>query len=760
MAENHENQALSEFEETVRQAFDVPGADAAFVNRLRADLLSRTAQPRPQWGLRLAWAIALALVIIVLLISAPRIVSAVRQLFGYVPDIGLVDSSAGLRMLAQPASVTQGGVTLTVTQAMVYPDHVQIVFETSGIAPQDDIYQGADNQGNPTAFCGGVNIGEAPNQEGDPTLRLSDGTVIARVFGSDEYPDNIFYAKPAFKTRVPADVTEMTLVFKCIYGSRLGAVPENWEVPLKLVAAPAGSVVGTPVMEVETEPAAAAPTKNSQAAEPEINVRLEKVVAQADGYSFFFSLTAQPADENLIALYPASASLIDATGQKIALIYKRPWHPGEPVDLWELQTTAKPGYGPYTLIIDKIFAYYNTNNAVFDFDPGLNPQMGQSWPLDQTFAFGGQAVKVTSATIEKKDFTTWGLASDIPGITFTFQAVDGKTPIRLGILDNNAEHSQAGQVIPSGDGEPAPTYRAGLYYEKGMPAGKIPVSIYEASRLISGDWEFQWADPQQTGAMQLHPAEAVSSKPGIHDVTASLEKVVKLADGYLFYIHITSTEQRPNLITIEPITMYGIDSTGQKISLSLDAPQAYLAKPDTVWQYRTTGKIAEGPIQLVVEKALAHYAAIPLDTPPTQPVLEANTFTFEAGPAPAIGQTWTLNQPFAIGGYPGKVVSVRAVSFDPSQHPEIKDAQGYGHGYEFTVQSDDPADQMNVALEITPGVNEWVPTLKVDGKPGATSTQTIFFQGDLPNQQVKVTFSSLTVLLEDSWTIHWTPPKQ
>ncbi len=229
MGENH---AFPDFEEKVRQAYDVPGASPAFVNRLRADLLGRAVKPRPQWRLHLAWAIALALVIVALMLSAPRIAAAVRQLFGYVPGIGLVDSSAGLRILKEPASVTRAGVTLTVTQAIVYPDHVQIIFETSGIAPQDDTYQGADSQGNPTAFCGGVNVGEAPNKDGDPFLRLPDGTIIERLFGTDEYPDNVFYAKPVFKTKIPAHVTEMTLVLKCIYGSRLGAVPENWEVPL------------------------------------------------------------------------------------------------------------------------------------------------------------------------------------------------------------------------------------------------------------------------------------------------------------------------------------------------------------------------------------------------------------------------------------------------------------------------------------------------------------------------------------------------
>ncbi len=752
----NDNHPFPQFEDKIRQAVSIPAASPAFVSRLRGELVRRSVKEKSPWmTLRLVWVIALALVILILIVSTPRIVAAIRQLFGYVPGVGLVENSAGLRILAAPVSVTQEGVTLTVNQAIVYPDHVQIVFSTSGIASENDTFQGADPQDNPTAFCGGVKPGEPANTNGDPYLRLPDGTRIDRLFGSSDYPENVFYAKPVFVAKIPAGVTEMTMVLKCIYGARLGAVPENWEVLLKLTTAAAGTPIGAPVIEVTPSTPSTSTGDNADAG---IIVNLEKVVPQADDYSFFYSIIAKQPEENLVALYPASASLVDATGQKTALIYKHPWQPGEKVDLWELQPVSPPAYGPYTLVMDTLFAYYDTHNAVFQFDPGPTPQVGQAWTLDQTFSLGSLEVKLVSAQMVEKDLTDMGLSRHVPGIRFAFQAGDGASRIRISILDNDAAHNNAGQIIPGGDDELSPTYHADLYFEKGIPAGKIPVAVYSASKMITGRWESSWASPDQNGIELLNPDYAVSSRPGASAVKVELKRAVKLAGRYLFFLHLASAEERPDLRYIEPVSVSVIDSTGKKISLVLDGTQRYLATPATLWQYHTTENLAEGPLQVIVEKARVHYTSMSSETPPTQQMLDAHSFIFDAGPAPEIGQKWALDQAFNIGGYQGRLTSAQVVAFDPSTHPEVIDAQGYEKGFAFTGQSADPAVRMNLWLEIAPSDrNIWIPMLKMDGAPGSDFTQTILFQGSLPNQRVKVTFYGLTITLDDTWKVDWTP---
>ncbi|HNO95608.1 MAG TPA: DUF4179 domain-containing protein, partial [Anaerolineales bacterium] len=360
-----------EFEEKVRKAMDVPDANPEFVNKLRNELVRRPVKMKPRFELKPAWAIAFVLVIIVLIASAPAAVNALKKLFGYVPGVGLVENSNGMRALIKPVSVTKDGVTLTVTQALIYADHVQVIYEVSGIATEDNGMYAEDGTTNYSAFCG------AP--DGDAKLRLPDGTLIERAFDMDKYPENVFAMKPAYEVVLPADVMEMTMVLKCIPWARLGVVPEDWEVPLKLENVPAGTVIGDPVLDVT-------PSSASSVTDNGFTVSLDKVAPQNDFYSFYFTIASEQPNDSVLAYFPASAYVLDATGQKVAMLYMQPF-PGshDVAEPWELQTVTKPAYGPYTLVLEELVTYYNEDGSnYFEFDLGENPQVGQTWEINQT----------------------------------------------------------------------------------------------------------------------------------------------------------------------------------------------------------------------------------------------------------------------------------------------------------------------------------------------------------------------------------------
>ncbi|MBK7320363.1 hypothetical protein [Candidatus Villigracilis affinis] len=207
---------------------------------------------KPRFKLKPVWAFAFVIVALTLIASAPAAVNALKKLFGYVPGVGLVENSSGLRMLVEPASLTHDGVTLTITNVFVYQDRVELIYSVQGIASENDGTQAEDGISNPTAFCGGVNPGEFMITDGDVRLRLPDGTILERDY-TGKYPQNIFAMQPVYEAAIPADVTEMTFVLKCIPWARLGATPENWELPFSLVTVPAGTIVGEPVIEV-TQP--------------------------------------------------------------------------------------------------------------------------------------------------------------------------------------------------------------------------------------------------------------------------------------------------------------------------------------------------------------------------------------------------------------------------------------------------------------------------------------------------------------------------
>lgn len=745
-----------EFEEKVRKALETPGANLEFVNRLRNELARRPANVKPRFVLKPAWVIAFGLVLIALIASAPAAVSALKKLFGYVPGVGLVDNSAGMRVLAEPASVTREGVTLTVSQALVYPDHVQLIYQVSGIAPENDGLVAADAASDYAAFCN--------PPDGDAKLRLPDGTVIERAFGTDKYPENVFALKPAYEVSIPADVTELTMVLKCLPWARLGAVPENWEVMLKLKYAPAGTVIGEPVLDVT-------PSVSSSVHDKDITVTLDKVVPQDDLYSFYFRVQPDEKNDAVLAYFPAWAYMIDATGQKVALVYNSPF-PGmqDTAEPWELQSIAKPAYGPYRLVIDKIFKYYQEDGAdFFEFDMGPEPQVGQTWAIGQTLHLAGTDVRIVSATMVEKDLAAWGLSEHTQGIQFNFEAVDGATPFLVDVMDRDLDRIMSGNIIPfSENGEPSTEIAKVLFYGNGAPSGKVQFAINGQTVMTTGNWELEWASPDQTGVDLLDPASMITSGPGASGVAAELKRVVNLDDGYLFFIHMTAPEQQSDFKSINPQEVFVVDASGQKIKLTLDGPQTYIANAQSVWQFSTKENIVPGPIQLIVENVKLYYSNFNFDTPPAPEALSQifseHSFIFDVGADPQVGQAWTLNQEFEIGGYKGIVTSVRAVTVDPQllPFPGLRTDVTINRGYEFTIQSMDPAIQWNVNMSLSkprgvPGNVDCIGGL--DGEVRATTTYTVSCRGLFDNR-LEATINEISVWVDGAWEVDWDLPSQ
>ena len=91
-----------QFEEDITRSFGVPAIRAEFVEQVYADLLQRAAENprRSPWflGLRPAWTAALIVLTFMLIgtlvIGPQRVYAEVARLFGYIPEVGIVDQSA------------------------------------------------------------------------------------------------------------------------------------------------------------------------------------------------------------------------------------------------------------------------------------------------------------------------------------------------------------------------------------------------------------------------------------------------------------------------------------------------------------------------------------------------------------------------------------------------------------------------------------------------------------------------------------------
>ena len=751
-----------EFEEKVRKAISVPDANPEYVNHLRNELARRPAKMKPRFIFRPAWAVAFVLVLALITVSVPGVASAIGRLFGYVPDVGLVENTGNLRVLAEPVSVTRDSVTLIIKNIFVYEDRVELSYEVEGIAPFNDRNQSEDAGINPTAFCGGMNIGDTPNKDGDALLKLPDGTLLERDH-TGKYPQNVFAMKPVYDASVPADVTELTLVLKCLPNARLGAVPENWEVPFKLAFVPDGTVLGKPVINVNatSEPVATDVSSTLNSSSPQVMFTLERAVQTDAGPIFYIRLNVANPDPAMVTVFPRDVYVIDSQGQKIQLM-NNTMYSEDPATVWEYIPTSMPADGVLTLVVaDATIKYAPPNETIFSFDAGENPQHDQTWELNQKFDIAGH--KVTVESVRAATFTDlednpeiWDPQGgpDYPegsqgfdnGYQFSVKVGESVSNVGMDILADSCGMIDVRPMKPS----------PGIYYTQlcrnGYPNGKVSVIIRSISVLVKNVGKVVWS-PDNASL----PATSMSV-PNTINVRMALDRIVSLNSTTIFYLSMDMENKDPSLISIMPVRAYLIDSLGQKIDLIGSFTwQPFDHRTGTLFEYRSASKPADGRLTVVVENAVAYYA--PLYVEPRQATPEEMSFTFDAGEDPQYGQTWDLNSEFEIAGYPLKVTSARAINWDNDvKAPSYIDgSQGYEYGYMFTVETD-PSVKFNAEMDIMSESPMCGLTNVTSLVPSGSSLQYAQLCRDAyPKGEVKVTISQISVLLENTWQVTWTP---
>lgn len=148
----------SKFEDDIQRSFGTPDVRAEFKHTLYIRLISQpitnqkkqTAFLRLQTGWKVAFVILIALVITIFIIGPRQVYAEIRQLFGYVPDVGIIEQQNGLRVLAEPVSQTRNGVTVSVNQAILTQTETKILYGVAGIPltayAQDESISGCNQQ--------------------------------------------------------------------------------------------------------------------------------------------------------------------------------------------------------------------------------------------------------------------------------------------------------------------------------------------------------------------------------------------------------------------------------------------------------------------------------------------------------------------------------------------------------------------------------------------------------------------------------------
>lgn len=348
----------------------------AFVSSLKFQLNSKIrAQSTPRvrpFKLRPAW-IALivlfaAIITTTLIIGPDKVYAEMRRLLGYIPGVGLVDTSVPIRVLAEPVEQTRDGVTITVINATLTSDRSHIEYRVFGV-PR-------------TAYSGDENVHGCFQSD---YLLLPDGSKLDRF---NDFP------------AIPADVNEVTLVIPCIAETMPGTVPENWEFQLKFVAASPDMTV-MPVEEIAVTLAPTIEAAQPNATPVDNTVTVTQVIETEKGYILVGEFKPSAKEGEWIQ-QTGMPVFTDADGKNVPLKMNldamNNLQTGP--DSWVYEIDAVGVSFPITITFSGVAISQPDPDASIEipFDFGETVVPGQEWKPDLTFELAGHTIKLAGIT--------------------------------------------------------------------------------------------------------------------------------------------------------------------------------------------------------------------------------------------------------------------------------------------------------------------------------------------------------------------------
>ncbi|MFN8387697.1 MAG: hypothetical protein U0X92_14950 [Anaerolineales bacterium] len=467
-----------ELEKAVKEVSAVPEPDAEFVNSLRARFVAEghaSAIKHQEIQMknrilkkRLVWAMAaIVLVALVLVSTSPTVVNALKRLFGYVPNVGIIDQSTQVFVLAEPVTMTRDGFIVTVDQAVLNGEKTAVVY--SYILPPDYVFP--ENSISTTR---------------EPYLTLPDGTrldvVIARHVGSSDCPECYIRYLMEFPP-LPAGVNEITLEIPDLIAIADNTAPQDWKFQLKFKPADPSEIA--PVIEqiVTSIPATASAGEPTQLANSYgITNSLDKFVAVPDGYILYGNTSWTDPSIPPYGVSTELAFIKDANGVDVPFDYEDPGMNSEPGELryywaYKIGSNFKP---PLTFSF-VLLATVPADGGSFTFEPGPNPQIGQRWNI-------AQDVTVNNETIHVLFAEQGGIE---PGI-FLFTMQSDSNIVGASVID--LDHPPLGG---GGGGGGIPTigvpFMSSFGYQMPMPQGPLTLTFTNVQLLLPGDWSLTWS---------------------------------------------------------------------------------------------------------------------------------------------------------------------------------------------------------------------------------------------------------------------------
>lgn len=412
----------------------------------------------------LATALTIMAAFTVILFNGPTVAHALEEFFGYIPGLGTVDSGGSLRVLAEPASVTKDGVTVTIDKGSVDSEKTILTMVVTGLT---------STQFNDCMFTG---------SDITPSwLRLPDGTKLksSTFNGTGPSRADVRYYFPA----LPPGSNDVTLEIPCLM---VKPSPTDWEIPLHFEEAT--GLKPFPVIEISSS----TPGAETSAQSPYgILLTLEQVAPVDDGYILMGNL--KWSNPGIVLANYDSIRVVDAAGHELATSFVLPDATDPDYQTrkkapWALKVSGKEHAWPLTLSVTNVQVNYNglgtTGYSAFSFDMGQSPQVGQTWSLNQdvkNYVTPSYTVHLNSAALIADP------ASGQPGIVFDVQTDPDITDLMLEDLKSDGSfRGLSSEVVQPGH------MSIGFVFLDGVPSGKRMFAFTEIIVLAHGNWQVTW----------------------------------------------------------------------------------------------------------------------------------------------------------------------------------------------------------------------------------------------------------------------------
>lgn len=393
---------------------------------------------------------AMAAVLVGFLVTSPTVAAAMMRLFRFVPNVGMVDASIPLRVLAEPVSQTRDGMTVTVNEAVLSAGQTSLVFSIETMPSNET----QNNEVGPGCGMGAE-------------LHLADGSVLNVIGGNSKGIDSNFENRFTYPP-IPADTNEALLFIPCA----LGAPSSNWEIPLHFV--PASEDMTLPVTELPISTGENGP------------LALTKVIETDNGYI----LIGDFAWETLPTASTPQFELVlkDGNGAVVQWAYPagidgQVFEEGDRTHRSWAVEIEKGFVAPLTIQAVNRAPYSPNETAHYEFDAGQSPQIGDEWQIRKEFLIEGRSFTLETIRV----ISSMDDANRPGGFEFDFVTTDKDISAVTVSID---DHPSDSSLMMGGGG--ISEWNLPLLFTN-IPTGSLPFSMSIELFGAQEQWVLQWS---------------------------------------------------------------------------------------------------------------------------------------------------------------------------------------------------------------------------------------------------------------------------